>query len=140
MRRVVFLSRDKDQFVEIEQMLITKELTIEWIGTGKDLLSLLSDTSKNQTDRDQADMNQNDMIDLVILEEAVEDATARTLVESIITQSPMTNCVVAGSLDKKKFHDLYEGYGVLMQLPLCPAKEDAQNLVAHLDKIMALGC
>lgn len=135
MRRVVFLSRDKDQFIEIEQMLTRKELTIEWIGTGKDLLSLLSDTSRNQ-----ADMNQGDMIDLVILEEAVEDATARPLVESIITQSPMTNCVVAGSMDKKKFHDLYEGYGVLMQLPLCPAKEDAENLIAHLDKIMALGC
>ena len=128
MRRVVFLSRDKDQFVEIEQMLIRKELTIEWIGTGKDLLSLLSDTSKDQS------------IDLVVMEETVEDATARTLVESIITQSPMTNCVVAGSLDKKKFHDLYEGYGVLMQLPLCPAKEDAGKLVTHLDKIMALGC
>ena len=128
MRRVVFLSRDKDQFIEVEQMLTSKELAIEWIGTGKDLLSLLSDTSKDQS------------IDLVVMEETVEDATARTLVESIITQSPMTNCVVAGSLDKKKFHDLYEGYGVLMQLPLSPGRSDAQKLVTHLDKIMALGC
>ncbi len=128
MRRVVFLSRDKDQFVEIERMLIRRELNIEWAGTGKDLLSLLSDTSKNQS------------IDLLIMEETVEDAKARSLVESVIAKSPMTNCVVAGSLEKEEFHDLYEGYGVLMQVPLRPAKKDAKKLVTHLDKIMALGC
>ncbi len=126
MKRIVFLSRDKDQFVEIEQMLIKKELTIEWTGTGKDLLSLLSDTSTNQS------------IDLLIMEETVEDATARSLVESVIAKSPMTNCVVAGSMDKKEFHDLYEGYGVLMQIPPCPEANDAEKLGDHLDKIMSL--
>ncbi len=126
MKRVIFLSRDKDQFVEIEQMLTKKEVTIEWTGTGKDLLALLSDTSMDN------------IIDLVIMEEAVADASARALVESVIAKSPMTNCVVAGTMEKKEFHDLYEGYGVLMQLPPCPNSDDAQKLGDHIDKIMSL--
>lgn len=46
MIRVVFVSRDKDQFVELEQMLTRHNVDVERSGSGKDLMSLLSDTPR----------------------------------------------------------------------------------------------
>jgi hypothetical protein len=42
-------------------------------------------------------------------------------------------------MDKKQFHDFYEGYGVLMQLPVEPGEDDAENLENQLQKIRFLG-
>ncbi len=128
MKRAVFVSRDKDQFVEVEQMLTRKEVNIEWTGTGKDLLSLLSDAPKNYG------------IDLVIMAEDLPDTGARSLVEAVIIRSPFTHCVVSGTMDKNEFHDTYEGYGVLMQLPDSPAEKDALKLATHLDQLAGLSC
>ncbi|MDD9301690.1 MAG: hypothetical protein HUK40_04810 [Desulfobacter sp.] len=126
MKRVVFVSRDKDQFAVVEQMLTRKNMRAEWSGTGKDLLSLLSNTPKGE------------WIDLVIMDQTLPDMGSRPLVEAVIAQSPMTNCVVAGTMEKKEFHDTFEGYGVLMQIPQHPKEADARDLEAHLDKIGAL--
>jgi len=126
MKIVVFVSREKDQFAELELMLTRNEFNVEWSGTGKDLLSLLSNTPKGE------------WIDLVIIEENLPDTDAVSLVKEFIPQSPMTNSVVAGTMDKKDFHDTYEGYGVLMQFPPKPSAADAQNLEATLKKIGAI--
>ncbi len=128
MKRAVFVSRDKDQFVEVAQMLSRKDINVELAETGKDLLSLLSNTPEDEG------------IDLVVMAENLPDTDARDLVEAVITRSPFTHCVVAGTMGKKEFHDLYEGYGVLMQLPDCPAEEDALALATHLDQLAGLSC
>ncbi len=128
MKRAVFVSRDKDQFIEVAQMLSRKEVNVELAETGKDLLSLLSNTPEGRG------------IDLVVMAEELPDTTARPLVEAVITQSPFTHCVVAGTMDKKEFHDAYEGYGVLMQLPQRPAEKDALALETHLDQLAGLSC
>lgn len=127
MKQAVFVSRDKDQFVEIEQMLSRKKVNIMWTPTGKDLMSLLSDTRSPN------------MIDMVVMAENLPDTPARSLVESVVVQSPFTLCVVAGTMDQKEFHDVYEGYGVLMQLSERPTENDARDLEAHLDKLAGLG-
>jgi DNA-binding NtrC family response regulator len=127
MKQVVFASRDKDQFVDIEQMLTRKDMDIEWTGTGNGLLSLLSDTPKGQ------------WIELVIMEEILPDMEAGPLVEAIVAQSPRTHCVVAGSMEKNEFHDKFEGYGVLMQISPHPKESDVLVLETRLDKIESLG-
>ena len=126
MKRVVFVSREKDQFTELEQMLSRYHVTPEWTGTGNGLLSLLSNTPKGE------------WIDLMVMEAALPDTDAVSLIRDVIPRSPMTNCVVAGTMEKKEFHDTFEGYGVLMQLPPRPAAEDARDLEAHLEKIGAV--
>jgi hypothetical protein len=73
------------------------------------------------------------------MEEALSDMNAKVLVEAVTTQSPMTNCAITGTMDKKQFHDVYEGYGVLMQLPVQPGQDDARNLENQLKKIRLLG-
>lgn len=127
MKQAVFVSRDKDQFKGLEQMLGQHSIEIQWCESGNALLSLIGDTPKGQ------------WIDLVIMEQDLPDMNAKALVETVTTQSPMTNCVIAGTMDKKQFHDVYEGYGVLMQLPVKPGQDDAGNLADHLKKIRFLG-
>ena len=127
MKQAVFVSRDKAQFKELEKMLGQHSIEIKWCATGKELLSLIADTPKGQ------------WIDLVIMEEVLPDMNAKALVEAVTTQSPMTNCVITGTMDKKKFHDVHEGYGVLMQLPVQPGQDDARNLEDHLKRIRLIG-
>ena len=127
MKQAVFVSRDKTQFEGLEQMLDRHSIEIRWCGTGKELLSLIANTPKGQ------------WIDLVIMEEALPDMNAKALVEAVVTQSPMTNCAITGTMDKTQFHDVYEGYGVLMQLPVQPGQDDARNLEDQLKKIRLLG-
>ncbi|MGM0655429.1 MAG: hypothetical protein ACQETR_08960 [Thermodesulfobacteriota bacterium] len=127
MKQAVFVSRDKAQFKELEKMLGQHSIDVKWCATGKELLSLIADTPKGQ------------WIDLVIMEEVLPDMNAKALVEAVTTQSPMTNCVITGTMDKKRFHDVHEGYGVLMQLPVQPGQDDARNLEDHLKKIRLIG-
>ena len=127
MKQAVFVSRDQAQFKELEKMLGQHSIEIKWCATGKELLSLIANTPKGQ------------WIDLVIMEEVLPDMNAKALVEAVTTQSPMTNCAITGTMDKKKFHDVHEGYGVLMQLPVQPGQDDARNLEDQLKKIRLIG-
>jgi len=127
MKQAVFVSRDNTQFKGLEQMLGRHSVEIKWCATGEALLSLIADIPKGQ------------WIDLVIMEQDLADMDAKALVEAVTAQSPMTNCAIAGTMDKKQFHDVYEGYGVLMQLSVQPGRDDAGNLEDHLKKIRLLG-
>ena len=127
MKQAVFVNRDKAQFKELELMLSQHSIGVQLYATGKELLSLIADTPKGQ------------WIDLVIMEEIMQDMDAKALVEAVTTQSPMTNCVISGTMSKKQFHETHEGYGVLMQLPVPPGQNDALNLENHLKKIRLLG-
>ncbi|MCG8615525.1 MAG: hypothetical protein MI802_04865 [Desulfobacterales bacterium] len=124
MNKAVFVSRDRDQFSEIEKLLNLKNICVEWTGSGTDVLSLLS--------------NAADPVDLVVLAEDLPDTPPRDLVEAIISRRAFTHCVIAGTMEKKAFHDHYEGYGVLMQLPPHPTFKDAASLETHLDKLAGL--
>ena len=122
----VLVSSDKNLFSNMEQTLVSSHMDIKWINTGKKLLSWLSEQPSDNP------------AGLVIIDENLPDYAARNLVERVITQSPMTNCAATSTLSPKKFHDAYEGLGVLMQLPIKPSERDAKRLVTHLNKISAL--
>ncbi len=121
----IFVSRDKNLFSNLKQVLTRNHMEIEWIDTGNKLLSRLSAHSPGKPE-------------LVIIDEQLPDYTARQLVEHVITQSPMTNCVATSALPPKKFHEAYEGLGVLMQLPIKPSELDAKKIVTRLNKILGL--
>ncbi len=122
----LIVSRDKEIFSSVEQALIKNHMDIEWIDSGKKLLSLLSE---HPTDK---------KIELVIIDGNLPDENARDLVEQVIMQAPMTNCVATSALSPEDFHETFEGFGVLMQLPLKPGSQDAQSLVTHLNKILGM--
>ena len=121
MNTAVFVSRDKAQFSELEQMLTRRKLNVKWTGTAKEALSLFSDTAAK--------------IDLVVLSDDLPDMSPKALVEAVITRQAFTHCVVAGTMTQKAFHDYYEGYGVLMQVATVPTVADSDALEARLEKL-----
>lgn len=62
----------------------------------------------------------------------------RDLVEKVVMQHPMVNCVATSALSPEDFHETFEGLGVLMQLPIKPDEQDAARLVIHLNKILGM--
>lgn len=127
MRKVVVAGQARQKFREIEKTLKRHPVEIVWVSNGTAALDLVS-----------AAGDEGKAVDLLIIDELLEDMTGRTLVAQVITVSPMTNCAAVSSLSAKAFHDAFEGFGVLMQLPGTPTEQDGQDLVACMKKIKLL--
>ncbi len=123
---VVFASRDREVFVNIEKALMEAPAEIKWTDSGKNALALVSEKAGSKP------------VDLVVTDEILPDMDGRELVKKVITQSPFTNCVAISSLSRKKFHDSFEGFGALMQLPLKPSVEDGKKLLDLIKKVINL--
>ncbi|WP_300463993.1 hypothetical protein [Desulfobacula sp.] len=119
MTHVLLVSQKKNNFSELETAFSENNVTTEWTDTAQNALSKLSEEN----------------FDLFITHEHLSDMTGRKLIENVLFKNAMMNCVVLSALDHKAFHEAYEGLGVLMQFPLVPGKEQAQNLLDHLNHI-----
>ena len=127
MLEVVVAGQDRQKFRDIEKVLKQHPVKIARAGNGTAALDLVS-----------AARDRGRGVDLLITDALLEDMTGRTLVEQVITLSPMTNFAAVSSLSAKAFHDAFEGFGVLMQLPESPTEQDGQDLVACMKKIKLL--
>ena len=76
--------------------------------------------------------------DLVIADENLGDMTGLEFIRTVVVQKPMVNCAAVSSLLPDEFHEASEGLGVLMQLPVNPGYECAEELLEHLGKILNL--
>ncbi len=79
------------------------------------------------------------VFDLLVADENLGDMTGLELIKSIIASQPMLNCAAVSSLLPGDFHEASEGLGVLMQLPVEPGKQEADQLLEHLKKIQSFG-
>lgn len=77
----------------------------------------------------------SEKIDVVVVAENVVDADGLTLTKDIVTTNPFINCALESPLDHADFHEVTEGYGVFMQLPVTPSIQDARDMIEHLNKI-----
>jgi CheY-like chemotaxis protein len=127
MLKVVVAGQDRRKFREIETILQLHPVTIFWAANGTAALDLVSSAKDS-----------GKAVDMLITDELLEDMNSRTLVEQVVSLSPMTNCAAVSSLSAKAFHDAFEGFGVLMQLPGSLAEEHGHDLVACMKKIKLL--
>ncbi len=118
----LLISRNKSLFSDIENVLAESLIKTAWSRTGTKALSMLS----------------KQPVDLLIIEENLPDMTGKKFIKNVVMKNPMINCVVASSLSHKKFHEEYEGFGILMQLPIEPGPKDAQELIEHLKLVFHL--
>jgi len=118
----LMVSKEKRIFKGIMNILIEKDLRFEWCTTGTQALSLLLDKP----------------FDLLITEENLPDMTGPRFIESVIMHNPMINCAVSSPLTKKKFHQAYEGFGILMQLPVMPGRKEGLQLLHRLEQLSDL--
>ena len=77
--------------------------------------------------------------DLVVTDENLGDITGLEFIKTLIALKPMVNCAAVSSLLPDDFHEASEGLGILMQLPVRPGHEYAEELLEHLKSILDLG-
>lgn len=76
---------------------------------------------------------------LVIVDTNLPDTDPSSLVQRILLLNARVNTAVISSLPENKFHEEFEGLGVLNQLPQEPMAADAQALLVKLRRVLALG-
>ena len=119
MIHILMVSKEKIVFKELEAAFSINQITFDWTDTAQNALSLLS----------------RGKFDLFITHEQLPDTTGRNLIEKVLFQNAMMNCVVLSALPPKDFHEAYEGLGVLMQFPLNPGEKHVLKLLEHLNLI-----
>ncbi len=119
MTHVLLVSREKNIFKELETAFTDIKITFDWTDSAQKTLSKLS----------------KEKFDLFITEEQLPDMTGRDLIEKVLFKNAMMDSVVLSALSHKDFHETYEGLGVLMQFPVVPGKEQARDLLDHINRI-----
>ena len=120
---ILVASREEKTFAAVQQIPAQNRMKFDWAGTGAQVLDAI----------------RGNPIDLLIMEALLPDMTARDLTEQVVTANPSVYCAVAGALEGKAFHQLYEGYGVLMQLPSVPQVRDIEILLDKIKTIAGMG-
>ena len=119
MTHVLLVSREKTVFKELEEAFSDIQITFDWTDSAQNTLTKLS----------------KEKFDLFITEEQLPDMTGRDLIEKVLFKNAMMDSVVLSALSHKDFHEAYEGLGVLMQFPVVPGKEQARDLLDHINRI-----
>ncbi len=78
------------------------------------------------------------LVDLVIVDEQLDDMSGIAFTKQLVKVNPLVNTAIVSTLTADEFHEATEGLGVLMQLPPQPTENDADALLAVLEKIGAL--
>lgn len=74
-------------------------------------------------------------VDLVAVDEKLGDMTGLEFLKKLLSINPMVNSALANPLPPEEFHEVSEGMGVLVQLPVKPGKDQAEKLVQCLEKV-----
>lgn len=98
------------------------DVELTWTDSGQKALDKLSETS----------------VDLVVIDKDLGDMTGLEFAEKLLRVNPMINSAVLSSLPSHEFHEASEGLGVFAQLPLRPAKKDAEKLLKGLRNLKDL--
>lgn len=123
MIRLLLISPDKDSFSGMNSALSKhSEVGTEWAESGNRALELASDTA----------------FDLVVADENLGDMTGLEFAKRLLSVNPMINCATVSPLEPKEFHEVSEGFGILVQLPLRPGEQEAEDLFDRLVKILNL--
>ncbi len=72
---------------------------------------------------------------VVVVCEELTDGSSLPLVKEIVSKDPFINCAMVSALPKQDFHEMTEGLGVFMQLPVYPGAEEADRMLNLLESI-----
>ena len=120
MMKILLLTSDKDS-LNVFSTAIAEDANTDllWAISGNEALSIIKNTK----------------IQLVVADEKLEDMTGLEFIKKLVMINPFVNCMLLSPLSHDDFHEVTEGLGVLMQLPLQPGERDASALLQYLNKI-----
>lgn len=77
-------------------------------------------------------------VDVVVADEELADGPGLPFVRELTKRQPLINCAMVSPLDPEEFHEVTEGLGVFMQLPVSPGAGEAAKMLQLLKSIDAL--
>ncbi len=77
-------------------------------------------------------------VDVVVADEQLADCSGLEMLSELVKINPMLNCALVSELPPKDFHEVTEGLGLFMQLPLSPGGQDAVRMMEILSAIGVL--
>ncbi len=123
MSKILLVSKGSASLADLADELIKrKEFDVIQVQSGEEALSLVRENRA----------------DVVIAAEVLSDGLAVPFVQELMRKHPLINCAMVSSLSPEDFHELTEGLGLFMQLPLHPGAEEAKKMIQFLDSISAL--
>jgi two-component SAPR family response regulator len=123
MVKILLVTSERDPFSEFAGVLKQKDdVELSRAATGQEALEAISVNP----------------VDLVVVNENIDDMTGIEFMKKLLSINPMINCAAVSLLSPEEFHEASEGLGVLMQLPVSPGKQDAQNLLQRLNDLKNL--
>jgi hypothetical protein len=75
---------------------------------------------------------------VVVVDRELADGAALPFIREMTRQYPLINCAMVSSLPPEDFHEMTEGLGIFMQLPVGPGAGEAVQLLRLLESIDAL--
>jgi len=120
--RILLVSRDKASMSAFKTGLEENQVRTAWADSGRNAIVKIAEGR----------------FDLVVTDENLSDMTGLEFIENVISIKPMVNCAAVTSLLPADFHEVSEGLGILMQLPVSPGQEQAEKLLSQLKIILNL--
>jgi CheY-like chemotaxis protein len=120
--RILLVSRDKASMSAFKTGLEENRVRMAWADSGRNAIVKIAEGR----------------FDLVVTDENLSDMTGLEFIENVISIKPMVNCAAVTSLLPADFHEVSEGLGILMQLPVSPGQEQAEKLLSQLKTILNL--
>lgn len=77
-------------------------------------------------------------IDLLIVDEKVKGIEGLKFIKETVMQNPFINSAIVSELSHEDFHEVSEGYGILMQLTPTVSHEESFLLVEKVKKITTM--
>ncbi len=95
--------------------------------------------TKTDNSKDAQTYVKENNVDVVVAAEQLSDESGLLCIQEIIKINPFINSALCSSIDSKKdFHEITEGYGVVMQFSVTPTAEETAQFMEKLDKIYQL--
>ncbi len=117
---ILLVCRHKSALSPLDAGLAAHGVNITWADSGAMGISMIASSGFN----------------LVVADENLEDMTGLEFVRKAVSRNPMVNCAAVSSLNPKEFHEVSEGMGILMQLPVKPGREHAKMLMNRLNRVL----
>ena len=123
MSKILLVSKGSASLADLADELIKRKgFDVIQVQSGEEALSLIRENRA----------------DVVIAADVLSDGLALPFVQELMREHPLINCAMVSSLSPEDFHELTEGLGLFMQLPLHPGAEEAKKMIQFLDSISAL--
>lgn len=123
MSNILLVSKESAPLADFgTELLNTKGVDVAQVAAGDEALGLIAEGK----------------VKVVVVGELLADGLALDFVKRLMKEHPLIDCAMVSSLSPEEFHEVTEGLGLFMQLPVCPGVDEATKMLKLLNSIRAL--